>query len=70
MNRRRTPALLGLPVEVGQLHGYTVALTIERFVGRPSLWWHAWGPDGSYAGQTNSAHWLALLIAQHRETAT
>ncbi|MBO8188834.1 hypothetical protein [Streptomyces spirodelae] len=60
----RTP--IGLPVEVGELDGYTIALTVEQFLGWPSLWWHAWAPDGSYAGQTNNAHWLALLIADHR----
>ncbi|OEU90531.1 hypothetical protein DB35_04940 [Streptomyces abyssalis] len=64
----RFPALLGLPVEAGLLDGYTIALTVERYFGRPSLWWHAWAPDGSYAGQTNNGRWLALLIAQHRQT--
>ncbi|WP_181764118.1 hypothetical protein [Streptomyces albidus (ex Kaewkla and Franco 2022)] len=65
-----TGAVQQLPVEAGVLKGYTVALTIERFYGRPSLWWHAWAPNGSYAGQTNNARWLALLITQHRQTTT
>lgn len=64
----RVPPPHQLPVEVGVLDGYTIALTIEVFRRQPSLWWHAWSPSGSYAGQSNSAQWLVLLIAQHRQT--
>ncbi|MFD9465592.1 hypothetical protein [Streptomyces sp. NPDC060027] len=54
------------PVEVGELNGYTVALTAEDYRGNTSFWWHAWSPSGSYAGQSNDEDLLALLIARHR----
>ncbi|KPI12061.1 hypothetical protein OK074_2682 [Actinobacteria bacterium OK074] len=56
----------GEPVQLGELNGYTVAVTAEDFRGTASFWWHAWSPTGSYAGQSNDPELLALLIARHR----